>query len=122
MEIANGKIALNDNDEIVVELAEGNKIPVNNTSLGSKSYNIGEEVQGVVIDEQLSICREYTHSRKVKLFGFISNDEINDEWITITLMTDFRPTLVSQGGIQRYQTEYGVGEQITVRRSLVTNY
>ena len=122
MEIANGKIALNDNDEIVVELAEGNKIPVNNTSLGSKSYNIGEEVQGVIIEEQVNICREYDLSRKGKIFGFISVDEINDEWITITLMTDFRPTLVSQGGIQRYQTEYGVGEQITVRRSLVTNY
>jgi hypothetical protein len=68
------------------------------------------------------VCREYDHSRKGKLFGFISNDEMNDEWITITVMADFRPNLVSQGGIQRYQTEYGVGEQITVRRSLINNY
>jgi hypothetical protein len=122
METISGKIAINDNDDVVVELADGNKIPINNTSLGNKSYNIGEEVQGVIVDEKLNVCREYDHSRKGKLFGFISNDEMNDDWITITVMTDFRPNLVSQGGIQRYQTEYGVGEQITVRRSLINNY
>lgn len=122
MKTVSGKVALNDNDDVIVELADGNKIPINNTSLGNKSYKIGEEIQGVLIDDKINVCHEYNHSRKGKIFGFISKDDINDEWIIITVMNDFRPNLISKGGIQRYETEYGVGEEITVRRSLIINY
>jgi len=118
MKIEKGKIAVKDGN-VFIEV-DGKNIPVNKISLSNKEYNVGEEVQGVIQEEKFNICRDYDHSRKGKLFGFISDDELNDDFITITVMADFRPKLMSTMGLNK--SEYEVGEIIRVRRELINNY
>ncbi len=123
METTTGKITLRNNDLMLVT-ADGVAYPINNTSLGGRSYDIGEEVKGVLVNGKLNICREYTHERKGPLYGYISMDDVSDEWITITLMQKTKPKRLSptDPDVKRYKDEYEAWEPITVRRELITNY
>lgn|ERR1035437_9249369 len=103
MKITIGKVVLKD-DDLVVEVSDGKTIHINTKSLGNKQYGIGEEVQGVIIDEQFNVCREYNNGKKV-MFGFISEDELHDDNIRITLIDK---------GV--------VGDSVSIQRSLVNNY
>jgi|ERR1035437_1175015 hypothetical protein len=110
MEIVTGKVGLNW-DNIIVEV-DGKKILSSSASLSNKSYTIGEEVQGVIINSEFKICQEYIHEKKGKIFGFISKDEINEDWITIT-------TLLKN---ENDKSKYKIGKKIGVSRKQITNY
>lgn len=105
MKITIGKVILKD-DDLVIEVSGGKTIHINTKSLGNKQYGIGEEVQGVIIDKQFNVCREYEYrNAKNVMFGFISEDELHEDNIKITL--------IDKGE---------VGDSVSVQRNLVSNY
>ncbi len=105
MKIEVGKIAM-ENDDLIVEIA-GNKIPVNNVSLGGKSYDIGEEVHGIIIDKKFNIVRMY-ESETITCNGFIVQDDISSDFIHIKCV---------DGG-----EETKIGEELPINRESVLNY
>jgi hypothetical protein len=85
---------------------DGEKIPLNTTSMGGgKSYHMDEELQGVIIENKFNICKEFIHTDLGKLFGFISRDDIDSEIIHITKVGE----------------KVG-GEIILSQRNLIKNY
>lgn len=98
MKTAEGKIAMDDNNNdvvVIVKKSDGDvKHKLNVKSIGGKEYAIGEKVQGVIDEEDnFNVCREYTTSDKRKFFGFISKDNVSDDFITITVINNFKPKM-----------------------------
>lgn len=98
MKTAEGKIAMDDNNNdvvVIVKKSDGDvKYKLNVKSIGGKEYAIGEKVKGV-IDEQdnFNVCREYITSDKRNIFGFISKDNVSEDFITITVINNFKPKM-----------------------------
>ena len=103
-----GKRAIR-NDEVVVLAMDGKNYPVNLNSLGNKTYDMGEDVVGAVINGKINICRVFDHKKIGDIFGFISKDDISEETISITLM-------------HKEGSDYQMGHIMTVDRALITNY
>lgn len=97
MKTAEGTVAMDDNKNDVVVIVKMNDGDVqhklNIKSIGGKEYAIGEKVQGVITDDnKFNVCREYNidDNVKSKIFGFISKDELDSEFITITTIKNFK--------------------------------
>ncbi len=106
MKTTKGKIAI-ENDDLVVEIAD-KKIPVNTVSLGGKSYDIGEEVEGIIIDGKFNIVRMY-ESETITCMGFISQDDISSDLIHIKC-------------VDNVDEETIIGEELPINRESITNY
>lgn len=119
MKTAEGKIAMDNNNNdvvVIVRMNEGDvKHPLNVKSIGGKEYAIGEKVEGVITeDNKFNVCREYNidDNVKSKIFGFISKDELDSEFVTITVINNFKPKM----DISKTQ------ETVDVLRDAVLNY
>lgn len=100
MKTAEGTIAMDDNNNdvvVIVKMNDGDvKHKLNTKSIGGKEYAIGEKVKGVITeDNSFNICREYNidDNIKSKIFGFISKDEVSSDFITITVIKNFKPKM-----------------------------
>lgn len=100
MKTAEGKIAMDDNNNdvvVIVKKSDGDvKHKLNVKSIGGKDYAIGEKVEGVITeDENFNVCREYNidDNVKSKIFGFISKDEVSSDFVTITVIKNFKPKM-----------------------------
>lgn len=98
MKTAEGIVAMDDNNNdvvVIVKMSDGDvKHPLNIKSIGGKEYAIGEKVKGIRTDEgKFNVCREYVTSDKRNIFGFISNDELDNDFITITVIKNFKPKM-----------------------------
>jgi hypothetical protein len=69
------------------------------------------------MDRKKQEIRTFNHNRKGVLKGFIVDDD--GEWITIQLVEEFEPKLISSVGLHGYKDQYEKGEQITVRKCLI---
>jgi hypothetical protein len=100
----------------------GIEVPVRETSFGNQMnmYKEGVEVSGVLVDNYFNICREFHHNRKGKLFGYIKENDKDDEWTKIVIMEDFRPKMMAS--VSFYPDSYEVGEELTARKSLISNF
>lgn len=61
--------------------------------------------------------RTFNHVRKGILTGHLISDD--GEWITIQVTENFQPKFLGNGG--GYNNLYSPGEQITVRKSLISD-
>ena len=104
MKIETAKIAPEWN-HLFVDFDNGKKLMVNIPSMGGKSYHIGEEVHGYIMDGAFNICREYYSSKKEKWFGFISRDKIIEDFVRITVIDNNE-----------------IGETVRVKRKDIVNY
>ena len=121
MKLVHGKITIENEEDLFVTV-DGNKIPLNKTSLGNSTYEIGQDVSGVIADDNtFHICKKYHDSRKGNVYGFISEDDIESDFINITCVEPFEPKLISSGG-GGYKERYEIGEHISLRRELINNY
>lgn len=100
MKTAEGTIAMDSNNNdvvVIVKKSEGDvQHKLNVKSIGGKEYAIGEKVNGVITeDDKFNVCREYNidDNVKSKIFGFISKDEIDNDFITITEIKNFKPKM-----------------------------
>lgn len=98
MKTAEGTIAMDNNNNdvvVIVKMSEGDvQHKLNIKSIGGKEYAIGEKVKGIRTDDgKFNVCREYVTSDKRNIFGFISNDELSNDFITITVIKNFKPKL-----------------------------
>ncbi len=116
MKTAEGKVAMDDNNNsvvVIVRMSEGDvKHPLNIKSIGGKEYAIGEKVKGVITeDNKFNVCREYKNDGGT-IFGFISKDDVGSEFVTITVIKNFKTKM----DISKTQ------ETIEVLRDSLNNY
>jgi hypothetical protein len=117
MKTAEGKVAMDDDNNnvvVIVRMSEGDvKHPLNIKSIGGKEYGIGEKVKGIITEDgRFNVCREYVTADKRNIFGFISNDELDNDFITITVIKNYKP----KSDLSKTQ------ETIDVLRDAVVNY
>lgn len=120
IKIAKAKLSL-DNEKFFAETENG-KIPVASPSMGNQKWESGQEVTGVILPEtnHFHICRELNHVRKGKLFGITIENDLTSEWTRIMVMEDFRPNMMAT--ISFYPNFYEAGEELSARKSLISNF
>jgi len=119
MKTAEGTVAMDENNNdvvVIVKMNDGDiQHKLNIKSIGGKEYAIGEKVKGVITeDNKFNVCREYDidDNVKSKVFGFISKDNLDSEFVTITVIKNFKTKM----DISKTQ------ETIDVLRDSLINY
>lgn len=82
MKIEKGKLVV-DIDNTVVEFS-GKCAHLSARTMGGKEYHNGETVEGIVVNLEFCLCREFVTPNHGKVYGYISEDEITSDNIEIT--------------------------------------
>ena len=122
MELYKTKIRLGKNDNVLAEITDEIKAPINIASMGNRQYNIGEEVEGVFVDNTFCICRYYEIKKlRKKLFGYISKDDIESDVIKITQVNQ-KESKLNKNIKKCIGNKIKEGETFVINRELVKNY